>query len=169
MKARPQFKKMTKYHMYKKEKEIADVGIMYDVLKKGRYATIALSENNKPYIVTMNYGYDEDKKVLYFHSALKGLKLKILSQNPYVCATVIEDHGYKMDECSHAYRSIVFWGTLCVVQELEEKKYGMEILFHHLETDPDPIRERNFKTKSDYLKVNILRLDIEEITGKQGQ
>lgn len=160
---------MTKYHMFKKEKEITDVEVLFDVLKKGKYASIALSEKNKPYIVTMNYGYDAEKQALYFHCALKGLKLEILSQNPRVCATVMEDHGYKMDECSHAYRSIVFWGTLKVVQELEEKKYGMEVMFRHLETNPDPIRERNFKTERDYSKVNILRLNIEEITGKQGR
>lgn len=160
---------MTKYHMYKKEKEITDVDVFYDVLKKGTFAIIALSENDRPYIVTMNYGYDEGKNALYFHCALKGLKLNILSQNPNVCATVLEDLGYKADECSHAYRTIVFRGTLCVVRELEEKKYGMEVLFHHLEANPDPIRERNFKTEGDYSKVNILRLDIEEITGKQGQ
>ncbi len=154
--------------MYKKEKEIFDVEVMYDVLKKGQYATISLCENNQPYIVTMNYGYDEKKKALYFHSALKGLKLEILSQNPNACATVMEDHGYKKDECSHAYRSVVFWGTLSIVEELEEKKHGMEILFNHLEKNPDPIRERNFKSEGDYLKVNILRLNIEEITGKQG-
>jgi len=80
----------------------------------------------------------------------------------------MEDHGYKKDECSHAYRSVVFWGTLSIVEELEEKKHGMEILFNHLEKNPDPIRERNFKSEGDYLKVNILRLNIEEITGKQG-
>ncbi|MCJ7579387.1 MAG: pyridoxamine 5'-phosphate oxidase family protein [Candidatus Aminicenantes bacterium] len=160
---------MTKYHMFKKEKEITDVEVLTDVLKKGQYASIALCEKNNPYIVTMNYGFEADKKALYFHCALKGLKLEILSKNPRVCATVMEDHGYKRDECSHAYRSIVFWGTLRVVQELKEKKYGMEVLFRHLETNPDPIRERNFKTERDYAKVNILRLDIEEITGKQGR
>ena len=160
---------MTQYHMHKKEKEILDVEVMYNVLKKGQYTTIALSKNTKPYILTMNYGYDKDKRALYFHSALKGLKLEILSQNPYVCATVIENHGYKMDLCTHAYRSVVFWGTLSVVQGLEEKKYGMEVLFHHLETNPDPIRERNFKTDRDYSKVNILRLDIEKIMGKEGR
>ena len=159
---------MAKYHMFKKEKEITDTENMYDVLKKGQYATIALAEKNEPYIVTMNYGYDENNKALYFHCALKGLKLKILSQNPRVCATVMEDHGYKKDECSHAYRSVVFWGTLSVVHELDEKKYGMEVLFRHLETNPDPIRERNFKNERDYFKVNILRLNIEEITGKRG-
>lgn len=62
----------------------------------------------------------------------------------------------------------MFWGQICVVEELPEKKHGMEILFHHLEDNPDPIRARNFENDVDYKKVNILRLDIEDITGKQG-
>jgi nitroimidazol reductase NimA-like FMN-containing flavoprotein (pyridoxamine 5'-phosphate oxidase superfamily) len=160
---------MAEYHMFKKEKEITDRSVLFGVLKKGKYAVVSLCRNNLPYIVTMNYGYDEDRKALYFHSALQGLKLDFLSQNSRVCATVIEDHGYKKDECSHAYRTVVFWGEMSVVEELSEKKHGIEVLFHHLEDNPDPIRARNFKSDLDYNKVNILRLDIEEITGKQGK
>ena len=159
---------MGTYHMFKKEKEITDRAILFDVVKKGKYAVVSLCRNDLPYIVTMNYGYDEELKALYFHCALLGLKLDILSQNPRVCATVIEDHGYKKDECSHAYRSVVFWGEMSVVNDLPEKKQGMEVLFSHLEDNPDPIRARNFKSDLDYDKVNILRLDIGEITGKQG-
>jgi nitroimidazol reductase NimA-like FMN-containing flavoprotein (pyridoxamine 5'-phosphate oxidase superfamily) len=165
---RPRNKKMTKYHMFKKEREIVDENVQIDILKRGKYATLAFCQKEKPYLVTMNYGYDGTRKALYFHSALKGLKLDCIARNPRACATVIEDRGYKMDECSHAYRSVVFWGKISVVENLEEKKHGMEILFFHLEKNPDPIRERNFKTDRDYRKVNILRLDIEEMTGKQG-
>jgi len=154
--------------MYKKEKEIADKSVLFAVLKRGKYAVISLCRENLPYIVTMSYGFDEQRNALYFHSALKGLKLEFLSQNSRVCATVIEDHGYKMDQCSHAYRTVVFWGQMSVVSELQEKKHGMEVLFRHLEDNPDPIRARNFRSDLDYRRVNILRLDIEEITGKQG-
>jgi nitroimidazol reductase NimA-like FMN-containing flavoprotein (pyridoxamine 5'-phosphate oxidase superfamily) len=159
---------MNKYHMFKKEKEITDRSVLFEVLKRGKYSVVSLCRENQPYIVTMNYGYDEARKSLYFHSAFQGLKLEFLSQNPRVCATVIEDHGYKKDECSHAYRTVVFWGQMSLVEELSEKKHGMEVLFHHLEDDPDPIRARNFESDLDYKKVNILRLDIEDITGKQG-
>ncbi len=159
---------MAEYHMFKKEKEITDRSVLFEVLKKGKYAVVSLCRKDQPYIVTMNYGYDEARKALYFHSASHGLKLEFLSQNSRVCATVIEDHGYKKDECSHAYRTVVFWGEMYVVEELSEKKHGMEVLFRHLEDNPDPIRARNFKSDLDYEKVNILRFDIEEITGKQG-
>lgn len=155
--------------MHKKEREITDRKVLFEVLKQGKFAVISLCRRDEPYIVSMNYGYDESRTALYFHSALKGLKLDFLSQNPRVCATVIEDHGYKMDECSHAFRSVVFWGRMTAVQDLEEKKYGMDVLLLHLEENPDPIRERNFKSDQDYRRVNILRLDIDEITGKQGQ
>ena len=160
---------MTKYHMFKKEREIQDKKVQIDILKRGKYATLALCQKDEPYLVTMNYGYDVSRKALYFHSALQGLKLDFIAANTRVCGTVIEDLGYRMDECSHAYRSVVFWGNIGVVESLVEKKYGMEILFHHLEKNPDPIRERNFETDGDYRKVNILRLDIEDMTGKQAQ
>ncbi len=159
---------MPKYHMYKKEKEITDREKMIKVLRQGKFATLALSRADEPYIVTMNYGYDEAQNSLYFHCALKGLKLDFITSNPKVCATVIQDRGYKMHECSHAYRSVLFFGTIWVLTDLKEKKHGMEVLFSQLEENPDPIRARSFKTDRDYSKVNILRLDITEIMGKQG-
>jgi nitroimidazol reductase NimA-like FMN-containing flavoprotein (pyridoxamine 5'-phosphate oxidase superfamily) len=45
-------------------------------------------------IVTLSYGYDSEKKTLYFHSAKKGLNWDFINSNKRVCATVIEDGGY---------------------------------------------------------------------------
>jgi nitroimidazol reductase NimA-like FMN-containing flavoprotein (pyridoxamine 5'-phosphate oxidase superfamily) len=161
---------LSNYHMNKKECEITDTERMKAVLKNGKFAVISMCHGDKPYIVTLNYGYDPQRNALYFHTANKGLKLEFIKKNSRVCATIIEDNGYKMGECDHAYRSIVFWGTMSVVEELQEKKHGMEVLLRHLEKDPDPIRERLLKNDSVYKKRNmeILRLDITEITGKQG-
>jgi nitroimidazol reductase NimA-like FMN-containing flavoprotein (pyridoxamine 5'-phosphate oxidase superfamily) len=139
------------------------------VLADGKYAIVSMCRENEPYIVTLNYGFDEAKNALYFHCALKGLKLDFIRTNPTVCATVIEDRGYKKDECDHAYRSVVFWAEMTAVEDLNEKKHAMEILLRHLEENPDPIRARNFPDDDAYRKVGILRLDIKEITGKQGE
>ena len=160
---------MSKYHMHRKEKEITHSEELRHVLAHGKYAMVSMCRESEPYIVTMNYGFDEEKNTLYFHCALKGLKLDFIRANPRVCATVIEDRGYKKDECDHAYRSVVFWGQMTLVEELNEKKHAMEILHHHLEENPDPIRARNLPDDDAYRKVGILRLDIKEITGKQGE
>jgi nitroimidazol reductase NimA-like FMN-containing flavoprotein (pyridoxamine 5'-phosphate oxidase superfamily) len=155
--------------MRRTEREIKDPDELAEVLSTGQYATIAMCRGNEPYVVTLNYGYDRAAHALYFHCAQKGLKLELIVQNPNVCGTVIQDLGYIHGECAHAYRSVVFWGEMRRVEDLEAKKRAMEILLDHLEDDPDPIRHKHLNEASAYERVGILRLDIGQITGKQGR
>ncbi len=160
---------MQQIHMQKKEREITDREEMNEVLKNGKYAMIAMCRDNEPYVVTLSYGFDSQKNVLYLHSAAKGLKLTIIKDNPAVCATVIEDLGYLHNECAHAYRSVVFWGAMSAVESLEEKKHGMEIMMNHLEEDPEPVRQRTLKNDRVYDSFTVLKLEISHMTGKQGR
>jgi len=157
---------MTKYHMNKKEREIKKQEELREILKQGKYAVISMCRDNEPYIVTLSYGYDRDKNALYFHTASKGLKIDFIKHNPNVCATVIEDRGYRMNESNHKYRSVVFWGEMFMVENLEEKIHGMEIILNHLENNPKTVKEKFLKNEENYNKVTILRLDIKELTGK---
>lgn len=161
---------MVRYHMNKKECEITDQVVILEILRQGKFAVLSLCRSNEPYVVTLNYGFDKERNALYFHTAAKGLKIDFIGENSHACGTVIQDRGYRLGQCSHAYRSVVFWGTLSVVEEMEEKKYGMDVLLHHLEEDPGAVRERLLKDDLVYEQrdLAILRLDIEEITGKQG-
>lgn len=159
---------MVKYHMRKKDREILDQKVLREILKLGKFTVVSMCRDNEPYLVTLSYGYDENKNALYFHCSPKGLKLDFINQNPNVCATVIEDRGYKMGDCSHAYRSVVFWGKMHIVKDLQEKKHALNILVNHLEDDPDIVKERNLKSDDVYEDVGILRLDITEMTGKLG-
>ena len=79
----------------------------------------------------------------------------------------MEDRGYLMGKCDHAYRSVILYGTLHRVKELEEKKYGMQVMLNHLEERPDDVKRRLLKDESRYGKVEILRLEISDMTGKQ--
>jgi nitroimidazol reductase NimA-like FMN-containing flavoprotein (pyridoxamine 5'-phosphate oxidase superfamily) len=161
---------MKKYHMNRSDREIEDDLELKKIVKNGKFVVISMCSDNSPYVVTLNYGYDDKKNALYFHTAFRGLKLDIVNQNPNVCATVIEDLGYKPGECDHSYRSVVFWGKMSVIADLEEKKYGLNILLNHLEDEPDEVRKKLLKEDSRYEKMQmaILRLDIERITGKKG-
>ena len=154
--------------MRKKEREITNKNELIEILSQGKYTSVSMCRNNEPYIVTLSYGYDGERHSLYFHAAVEGLKLDFIRENPNVCATVIEDQGYVVDQCEQKYRSVVFWGKMFVVEELAEKKHGLDILLNHLEKNPDPIKKRNVKNDDKYDKVAILRLDIVEMTGKQG-
>ncbi len=160
---------MPRFHLQKKEREIKDIQGILSLIKKGKYTSIAMCRNNEPYIVTLSYGYDEVKNALYFHSRLKGLKYEIIKENPQVCATIIEDKGYIMNECAHAFCSVILWGKMYFVETLGEKKHGMDILLKHLEENPDKIKQESLSNEKLYRNLGIFRLDIMEINGKWGR
>ncbi|HMM19822.1 MAG TPA: pyridoxamine 5'-phosphate oxidase family protein [Selenomonadales bacterium] len=160
---------MHPYHMNRQDRQIHDPGELQRLLQNGKYAAIAMCRNNEPYIVTLSYGYDPAGHVLYFHTARKGLKLDFLRDNPSVCATIVEDRGYQTGQCAHSYSSLVLWGNLTILEDLDEKKRALDTLFHQLETDPEPIRRRNIPSDRAYDACAWLRLDIRHISGKSGQ
>jgi nitroimidazol reductase NimA-like FMN-containing flavoprotein (pyridoxamine 5'-phosphate oxidase superfamily) len=81
---------------------------------------------------------------------------------------VVEDHGYRHGECDHAYRSVVMTGTIEIVEDLDEKKRGLQVLLDHQEKEPGPIRRRTLPDDAAYDGVGVLKLTVESMTGKQG-
>ena len=160
---------MDSFHPRRTDREITGMNEIKSILKNGKYATIAMAAQDEPYIVTLNYGYDEAANYLYFHCANSGHKLSVLKTNTRVCATVIEDGGYVPGHCEHVYASVVMRGEMSLVTALDEKKHGLEVLLRHLEQDPDPIRERNIQDDRSYDRVGILRVSIHHISGKKGK
>lgn len=160
---------MQSYHMQKKEREITDENVLNQIFKRGKYATISMCKIDEPYIITLNYGFDEEENALYFHSANLGLKLEILKKNSNVCGTIIEDLGYVRNACSHKYRSIVFIGKMVIVKDIEEKKHGFDVLLNHLEENPSKMKKRLLKSEKSYFDTCIMRLDIRKVTGKASE
>ena len=161
---------MKKYHLQNRpNREITSIEAIQSILRKGKFVTLSLCRDNEPYIVTLSYGFDKENNALYFHTAKKGLKLEFIKANPLVCGTVIEDGGYIMDECGHAYQSVVFWGKIASVDSMEEKQAGMQILLNHLEEKQSVIKAKMLKSDEFYSKMEILRLDIGHVHGKAGR
>lgn len=158
----------SRHHMQQQDRAIHDPDVMIGMLKRGRYLSIALSSHDMPYIVTLSYGYDSSRHALYFHSALRGLKLEILETNPRVCATLIEDEGYRMGECSHAYRSLLLYGSMRRVTDPREQRHGLEVLIDQLEDDPEPVRKRTFGSGNVFGRTAVLTMTIEQMTAKEG-
>lgn len=152
--------------MRRNEKEIKNKEELIDILKKGKYTTISLCKKNEPYIVTLSYGYDDEKHSIYIHCAKEGQKIDFIHANPYVCGTVIEDNGYK-DGCGQAFRSVIFRGKMEIVESLEEKKKGLDILIEHLEDDPIPVKDKFLNKESSYERLGMLRLEIIDLSGKE--
>jgi len=158
---------MPNYHLRRTEREILNQAELDAVLARGRYMTVAMCRDGEPYVVTLSYGYSAARNALYYHCARDGLKLDFLRANPEVCATVVEDLGYKRGECAHAYRSVVVRGLMGVVEQRADKVHGLRVLLAQQEDDPREVEWRLLPNDAAYDRVTVLRLDIREITGKR--
>lgn len=161
---------MNTYHVKNRpNREILDLDEIQQIFKRGQFAVISMCRGDEPYIVSLSYGYDIQNNVLYFHCSNQGLKIDFVKSNPTVCATIIEDGGYIKNECAHNYRTLVFWGKMEVVQTVNEKRFGMNILLNHLESNIDIVKEKAKKSEDFYSKMEVLKLTITQIHGKQGR
>ena len=159
---------MNEYHSLRRtEKLIKDEKIITKLLKKHPYLTIALCNDNMPYLVTLNYVYDQENECFYIHCANLGKKNDYITKNSNVWGQIMEDGGYIKGECDYKYRTIHFKGNFRFIEELEEKRRALELMIDKYEEEPEPVRVKFINEKA-LKNVNIGKIQIEDITGKQG-
>src|SRR5665647_2210039 len=124
---------MRHHHVRRHDRELTDPEALVSVLKRGRYAAVAMCDHGEPYVVTLSYGFDAGRHALYFHVAPEGRKLDAIAADPRVCATVVIDGGYEQGECKHNYESVVLTGRMAVVTGVEEARHGMRTLTDQFE------------------------------------
>jgi len=149
--------------MRRKEKEITDKTAMESIILKSSVCRLAMSEEDRPYIVPLCFGYVDD--TLYFHSAREGRKLDILKNNNKVCFEFDIDHEIVEadDACKWTmkYQSVIGVGKGSIIEDLESKRKALTIIMQHY--------SRNFYEYPDKTvkKIVIIKVEIEHMTGKK--
>jgi len=150
----------------RKEKEIKDISTMIKILQDAKYITIAMCDNNEPYLVTLSHGYDSVRNVIYFHCADKGRKIDVLKKNNTVWGQAIQDKGYVPGECSQQYETTQFHGNVTFITDVKEKKHALVTMIKQLEENPEDVI-KNQITDESLKRVNIGRIDIDFMTAKK--
>ena len=152
------------FHIRRKDREIANANQLKHILKTTSYITIALCNNNEPYLVSLSHGYDKDKNCLYFHCANKGKKLVYLKSNNKVWGQAVQDYTVT-DDCNYKYTSVHFTGSVSLIEDINEKQHALQVMIKQLSQKPDEkLKKLNLKTIS---KTTIGRIDINYISGKK--
>ena len=125
---------MQKYHLRRSDKKIKKIEDIIGIINRQEYLTLALCNTNQPYLVSLNYGYDPEKKCFYFHCANEGKKIDFLKANPIVYGQILEELKYKVGECSYAYRSVQFDGSVSFLNDKDEKKHALNLMVDKIET-----------------------------------
>jgi uncharacterized protein len=153
--------------MRRDERNISDIQLIEDIIKKADVCRIALANGNIPYIVALNFGYTlSPENRLYFHCASEGKKLEMIKENSYACFEMDIDHaiysGMKGCDWGMKYSSVVGYGHISIITGKEDRMYGLNCIMRHYGGE----KEYSFDDKV-LERTTILRLDITEMTGKK--
>ena len=153
--------------MRRKEREITEIDEIEEIIVRCDVCRIALTDENTPYIVTMNFGYSGGvQKKLFFHSAGEGRKIDIIRKNNHVCFEMDTDHdllsGREACDFSMKYSSVVGWGDIFIISDDKERREGLDSIMKHYSN------RKEFKYKQDvFNRTTILKLEIKTMTGKK--
>ncbi|MDR2759002.1 MAG: pyridoxamine 5'-phosphate oxidase family protein, partial [Spirochaetaceae bacterium] len=104
--------------MRRKDREITDIEELRGIISRCKVCRLAMAENNRPYVVPLNFGYEyqNGELILYFHGAQEGEKIDMLKKNPQVCFEMDGGHrlveGREAHDYSFAYESIIGFGEV---------------------------------------------------------
>ena len=130
----------------------------------GHLATVG--PDNTPYITPINYIYAD--RAIYIHTKFSGRKLDNIRANSRVCFTINSMGnlyvGDKACDFSMRYWSILIEGRAEEVTDIAVKRMAIDALMEKY--------GRGFEftpaTDEDLEKVNVVRISIDELTGKMG-
>ena len=153
--------------MRRKEREITERSEQLKILENTDAIRIAFAVENEPYIVAMNFGFIWEKQLkFYLHCAREGKKIDMLRRNNRVCFQTDTEHLLIIDDLScrwgMKYASLVGRGTLSIVDDEDERMKGLELLMHNYGK-----KDRNLFAAEMLHQTLVLRLDVEEISGKR--
>lgn len=140
-------------------------------LIQGAVGAIATCVENQPFLVTRNYIYEPNTKVIYLHGALQGRTFNNIRVNNQVCFSVSEMGRLLPADDAIAfgveYSGVVVFGRIQLIDDEKEAIHGLELLLQKY--FPHLIPGEDYKPISpEALKITaVFRIDIDSWSGKE--
>lgn len=145
--------------------EINDINRIEEYISQSDICFLSLiSEENVPYSLPMNFGYDS--KCIYLHSAPEGSVFNYIKENKEVSVTFCTDTElvYQSEKIACSYRmkaaSVIVKGEVEIIEEMGEKRKALDCIMQQY-TDGD------FKYRDPAVRnVFVFKLKASQITCK---
>jgi nitroimidazol reductase NimA-like FMN-containing flavoprotein (pyridoxamine 5'-phosphate oxidase superfamily) len=149
--------------MRRKDREITDRAELMRILADARVCRLAMSENDRPYLVPLSFALDGEDVVI--HSAREGRKLEILRRNPAVCLEVEEgveiDVGPSPCDTGMRFRTVIGHGVAELVEDGAERARLLALFGPRYGAPDRPL------SPSEVERTTVLRIRLTELTGKR--
>jgi len=123
--------------------EIRDESIIAQVLSEAEYGTLAISKDDRPYSLPINFTQLND--AIYFHGSKAGRKIDILKENAFASFSVVESFSMIQSYFSssdnlacpatHFFKSIIIDGNIKFVEDYDEKVEALSSLMEKLQPE----------------------------------
>lgn len=152
--------------MRRKEREITDQVKINEIIQSCDCLRLALADESAPYIVPVNFAYDEGEKAFYFHGAKEGRKMELIGKGGKVGFELDCKHMLKEAEtaCGHTFlfQSVIGTGSVEILEDAEEKAKGLSAVMKHFTGRDD------WEFPEKMLEMTaVLRLKAEEMSCKE--
>lgn len=144
---------------------IKDRAEIEEIIKVSKTCFLAMSDNNIPYVLPMNFALDGECVIL--HSAQEGRMWETIKKNQKVCInwTLGEELAYQDEQVGCSYRvkskSAIVEGSVEFIEDFDEKYRCLGLLMGQYS-------KREFKFGTPAVKnVGVFKVSIDNITGKQ--
>ena len=153
--------------MRRADREIADFDEMCRVLAACDVCRIALTDDERPYILPLNFGMKTDGRALtlYFHGAESGRKYELIDRDPRASFEADCSHRLVLDPdrmmCTMEYESVIGGGIISYVVDRDEKMRALALIMEHYGHGDFPINEKTAEV------TRVFKLEVETMTGKR--
>ena len=155
------------------KREVKDTEDLRHILESCKVVRVGAVDEEGMFIVPVNFGYllEETQEgsqnlKLYFHGAASGRKADTFSCSPEVAFEMDGSHalirGDYACSYSYAYESIMGNGRIRVVEDHEEKIYGLSLIMKHLDADSEI-----FFSEDALTRTKIYCIEASHFTGKR--
>jgi uncharacterized protein len=153
--------------MRRKDREVTEVEDILGIMEKCDVCRIGLCDDNKPYVVPLNFGYEYQNGglTLFFHCATEGRKLDILQKNNNAC--------FEMD-CSHRlvaadsacnfsmeFESVMGSGKIEILTDEKEKTAGLQVIMAHY------AGQKTFQFGEKVKTIHVLKMPVDAVSSKR--
>ncbi len=152
--------------MRRNEREIQDQQVCWDVLAQTEFGVLSVAgDDGYPYGIPLNHVVIDG--AIYFHGALQGHKIDAIRRDNKACYTVthgpLEGKDHIPPDTLGTYQSVVIFGR---VTELPPEQRLAPLIALCRRYVPERVENKPYFDK--YMpSLNILKLEVEHISGKQ--
>ncbi len=151
----------------RRQDRLLDEKSAMEIIKNEEYGFLAMVETREEltagYGIPISYVWDNDKHI-YIHCAPEGYKFKCINEVPYVCLTIVGKTRVIPEKFTTNYQSVVIRGIITRGLSDEEKWKGIRLILEKY--CPNDIEVGLKYAKNSFGRTEILRLDIDSISGK---